>query len=241
MVTTLCRHSKSLRVVFPVVAMWCFGLLVLDSAAAALQAAHNERTTTAEQALQALKDGNTRFVAGKPLHDHENRERRSALVREQHPFAAVLGCSDSRVPVELLFDCGLGDLFVVRVAGNIAAHDEAGSLEYAVHHLHVPLIVVLGDQNCGAVTAALGSESDRQHEPANIRVLLDSIRVATAATTEPHHEPEQIAAAVKKNVRATVAALRADSDLAPQDKTAMLTIIGAVYDLNSGTVEWLSE
>ena len=108
------------------------------------------------QALEWLLEGNRRFVDGRPRHDFASQRRRMMLTEGQHPFGVVLGCADSRVPPELIFDFGLGDLFVIRVAGNVVANDEAGSIEYAIAHLDVPLLLVLGHEGCGAVTAALG-------------------------------------------------------------------------------------
>src|SRR5207237_5372942 len=108
---------------------------------------------TPDQALSRLVAGNQRFVAHKPTHPHEDLARRHDLAGSQHPFAVVLSCSDSRLPPELVFDQGLGDLFVIRVAGNITDAAVIGSIEYAVEHLHAPLIVVLGHEKCGAVTA----------------------------------------------------------------------------------------
>ena len=118
----------------------------------------------ASEAVARLVKGNERFVAGGPLHGHPSVARRKELLAEQHPFATVLGCSDSRVPTELLFDQGLGDLFVVRVAGNVVAPDDLGSIEYAVDHLNTPLVLVLGHEGCGTVTAALEPEAARNKE-----------------------------------------------------------------------------
>src|SRR6185436_12955338 len=110
---------------------------------------------TADSALAELRAGNAHHVAHRYQHPHETAERQRQLVSEQHPHAEILSCSDSRVPPELIFDQGLGDVFIVRVAGNVAADTELGSLEYGAEHLHVPLLVVLGHQHCGAVTAAV--------------------------------------------------------------------------------------
>jgi carbonic anhydrase len=123
------------------------------SAAADEESATAPSSVSPAEALQRLKDGNQRFVAGKPLHQRQNAARRAELVSAQHPFAAILGCSDSRVPLEIVFDQELGDLFAVRVAGNVAGGDERGSLQYAAAHLGIPLVVVLGHERCGAVSA----------------------------------------------------------------------------------------
>ena len=118
-----------------------------------------------QEALQRLIEGNDRFAKGTSSHPHESSEWRSRLREEQLPFATIIGCSDSRVPIELLFDQGFGDLFIIRVAGNVVSTDEKGSIAYAVAHLHTPLILVLGHEGCGAVTAALLPDSVLAEEP----------------------------------------------------------------------------
>src|SRR5262249_17010632 len=128
---------------------------------------------TAAEAIERLKAGNQRFVSGKITHPHSGAKPRAELTTGQHPFAVIRGCSTSRVPAELVFDQGFGDLFVVRVAGNVAGEDETGSVEYAVNHLQAPLVLVLGHEQCGAVTAALGSEAERKQEADDIQKLLD--------------------------------------------------------------------
>src|SRR4029078_7292915 len=110
------------------------------------------------QALDRMREGNQRFVDGRVRHGHENRTWRDALVADQHPFAIVLGCSDSRVPVELIFDQGFGDLFIIRVAGNVVSTDVVGSIAYAIAHLHTRLLVVMWHEGAWGVTAARGSE-----------------------------------------------------------------------------------
>ena len=117
-----------------------------------------------EQALEWLLQGNKRFVEGKSQHRREGIAWREKLTEEQHPFATILGCSDSRVPIELLFDQGFGDLFIIRVAGNVLGADERGTIAYAVDHLHTPLILVLGHEGCGAVTAAMLPEEEKHKE-----------------------------------------------------------------------------
>src|SRR5688572_4328071 len=129
-----------------------------------------------EDALTALKDGNTRYIAGKPIHPNQDAARRTTVAKGQNPFATVLTCSDSRVPVELLFDQGLGDTFVVRVAGNVSDTDEVGSIEYGVGHLNTPLLVVMGHTSCGAVKAVL--EGLQVH--GSIPALVDNITPAIA-------------------------------------------------------------
>ena len=125
----------------------------------------------AAEARQRLLEGNKRFVAGESAHGHTGKEWRKRLTAGQKPFATILGCSDSRVPIELIFDQGFGDLFVIRIAGNVISADVEGSLQYAEHHLHVPLLVVLGHEGCGAVTAALDAKFKRAREPERIEAL----------------------------------------------------------------------
>ena len=128
---------------------------------------------TPDEALQRLIDGNARFTAGKVDHPNQDAARRTALAKGQSPFAIIFGCSDSRVSPEVLFDQGLGDLFVIRVAGNVVDADEAGSVEYAFEHLHSPLLLVLGHQNCGAVAAALMPQSEREKETKDIQAIMN--------------------------------------------------------------------
>ena len=133
-----------------------------DSSFQGSNGGHSESPTThmqispvgIEEAMEKLIDGNDRFVQGKSIHPHESADYRESLAKEQHPFATVLTCSDSRVTPVLIFDQGIGDLFVIRVAGNVIDEDVAGSIEYAVDHLGAKLLVVLGHENCGAVSAA---------------------------------------------------------------------------------------
>jgi len=132
------------------------------------------------EALQRLKDGNARFAAGKTRHAHESADWRKHLVAGQQPLATVLGCSDSRVPPELVFDQGFGDLFVIRVAGNVVAADVVGSLAYAALHLGTPLIVVMGHAGCGAVTAAVDGMLKQVKEPERIETLLKLIEPGLA-------------------------------------------------------------
>ena len=138
----------------------------------ALSAADPPAPTDPAEALSRLRAGNARFAAGQTRHAHESADWRKHLVGDQKPFATVLGCSDSRVPPELVFDQGFGDLFVVRVAGNVIAADVVGSLAYAALHLGTPLFVVLGHGTCGAVTAALDARLKKAKEPERIEVLL---------------------------------------------------------------------
>jgi len=193
------------------------------------------------QALQRLKNGNQRFVAGKLLHQRQNPGRRAELVPAQHPFAAILGCSDSRVPLEIVFDQGLGDLFVVRVAGNVAGGDERGSLQYAVAHLHVPLIVVLGHERCGAVSAALSLPSDLAKEADGVQELVARIVPNVKALPASGDEAERVQRAVEANVRGSLQQLREAAVLKEKIADDEIRVVGAVYELGSGRVRWLSD
>jgi carbonic anhydrase len=193
----------------------------------------------ATEVLQRLRDGNQRFVAGESIHDHASKDWRKRLAAGQKPFAAILGCSDSRVPTELVFDQGFGDLFVIRIAGNVISTDVVGSLQYAWHHLHVSLLMVLGHAGCGAVTAALDAKFKRAHEPERIEALARMIQPGLK-DIDPRLPPDkQLSAAVEANVRWSMRQL---AEL-PEAKKAMeekrLELVGAVYDLKTGKVRLL--
>jgi carbonic anhydrase len=195
-------------------------------------------SASAEQALEWLTLGNARFAAGKGQHPHESREWRSTLVAEQHPFAVILGCSDSRVSPEVIFDEGLGELFVIRQAGHVADDDSLGSIEYAVGHLNIPLIVVLGHQSCGAVQAAVGSVLRDEPAEGHILRLVDDITPAVLAVQS--EQTDLIDAAVRANIRQVVERLRGCGPvLRPRERRGELRVVGAYYPLNKGLVEWL--
>ena len=198
-------------------------------------------STSPQEALHRLMDGNQRFVAGKPTREHQSASWRAGLRGGQHPFATILGCSDSRVPVEMIFDQGFGQLFVVRVAGNVAADDEQGSIDYAVVHLHIPLVVVLGHEQCGAVTAALGSEADRKKEPEAIQALLGRIDPALKALPPEANESARVQRAIEANVRQSVQQLRNATAMGDRIRRGELNVVGAVYELETGRIRWLKE
>ncbi|GMU22196.1 MAG: hypothetical protein AMXMBFR13_22840 [Phycisphaerae bacterium] len=193
-------------------------------------------------ALTLLQEGNARFATDHAQHPHADAAWRADLAAHgQHPFATVVACSDSRVPVELLFDEGVGDLFVIRVAGNVCDVDEVGSVEYAVAHLGTPLMVVLGHSHCGAVTAVA---TDARLE-GNLPRLLDNIlpAVDAAKKAKPHlHGEALIESAVTANVWQAVEDLFRSSEIArDRCKAGELKVVGAIYSLESGKVEWLGE
>jgi carbonic anhydrase len=188
---------------------------------------------TAAQALAKLKEGNARFVAHQLKHPDETIRRREELRESQHPFAIVLGCADSRAAPELIFDQGLGDLFTVRVAGNVSNPEVLGSIEYAVEHLEVPLIVVLGHERCGAVTAARDASVSGAEAPGHLKSLVEDIRPAIAAAGGP----SDLDAIVWANVRLVTAELLASEPfLKERVQAGKLQIIGARYDLDTGAV-----
>ncbi|GAB2512024.1 carbonic anhydrase [Paramicrobacterium agarici] len=188
-----------------------------------------------------LEDGNRRFVEGTPLHPHQDTHRRDSLAHEQHPQAVVIGCSDSRVAHEILFDQGLGDLFVVRNAGQVASESAVGSLEYAVGPLNVPLLIVLGHAECGAVAAAVESQKpDAAPLPPAIDSLVQQIvpSVHEAATSAGVAAGDADRAEVGQlHVRRTISRILEQSEMI-SDAVAnnTLGIVGATYNVADGAV-----
>ena len=190
----------------------------------------------AKKALQLLKSGNKRFVACEPKHPHEAMNWRNQLEKGQHPHTVVLGCSDSRVTPELIFDQGLGDLFVVRVAGNVVDTDVTASIEYAVDHLDTRLVVVLGHSGCGAVTATINHLRDPDGEPAEVLQLLYQIEPAAFGMPKNLDRKGQVAYAINRNVELAVRRLSRVPDLRRSIKTGKMIIVGAIYDMHTGKV-----
>jgi carbonic anhydrase len=189
----------------------------------------------ATEALARLKTGNTRFASGELTHPRQSVERREALTAGQRPFAVVLACADSRTPPEVLFDQGLGDLFVVRVAGNVLNDDAIGSIEYAVTHLGAQLIVVLGHDQCGAVTAARDTIAAKAKAPGHIQSIVNAIRPAVKSTLG-----ESLDATIRANELDVTRALRSSAPILKEKvKAGTLTVVPANYDLKSGRVEFL--
>jgi carbonic anhydrase len=193
--------------------------------------------TTSQLAIARLKLGNKRFVDGKPKHYRENRAWRKSLVSAQNPFAVILGCADSRVPTELVFDQGFGDLFVIRNAGNVVMADVMGSVEYAALHLKTRLVVVLGHEGCGAVTAALKSREERAKEPPELQQVLRLIDPAIA-NLDPRAK-DVVQEAVEANVRWTVKNSVRIQKQRNHPHASSLAFVGAVYELKSGKVRFL--
>lgn len=205
------------------------GLIFIVLSGACVMVTGEESGGTAGEKLQA---GNKRFVEAKLLHPNQTPQRRAELAKGQQPFAAIVCCSDSRVPVEVIFDQGLGDLFVIRLAGNIVDEAALASLEYAVAVLGVKYIMVLGHSNCGAVNAALqGGEV-----PGHIGCLVKAIQPAVVQSKNQPGNP--LDNAIKANVNMVVKQLKSSKPiLEPAVKKGDLTVIGACYDLASGKVE----
>jgi carbonic anhydrase len=220
-------------------------LAMLILIVAAALAAPTLATTTVsglspDEALRLLKEGNTRYVDGKLQHPRQDRARRALTAAQgQHPLATILTCSDSRVPAEIIFDQGIGDLFVVRVAGNVAATDEIGSIEYAVDHLVTPLVVVLGHSQCGAVTAVV----DATKLPPNIANLVEPIKPAVDKAREANPEAVKdvlLKAAITGNVwQAIDDMLRQSPIIREKVREGQAQVVGALYDIDSGQVQWL--
>ncbi|MFB8792993.1 MAG: carbonic anhydrase [Microcoleus sp.] len=199
-----------------------------------VEAANASETSniTPDAALKKLMDGNRRYIQQKRTFPDQSRSRILELAKGQHPFAIVLGCSDSRVAPEILFDQGLGDLFEIRVAGNVLDNVVLGSIEYAAAELGVPLLVVLGHERCGAVKAAL----DGKPVPGHIGSLVAAIKPAVYATKgQPGDAWDN---AVRAHVKMSVNKLKALSPiLAKAVKAGTLKVVGARYDIDSGEVE----
>jgi carbonic anhydrase len=199
----------------------------------------------AAEALRRLREGNLRFASGtSALQDALSHGRRVELAERQEPFAIILGCSDSRVPAEIVFDQGLGDLFVIRVAGNIVATSQVGSIEFAAARFGTQLVVVLGHSRCGAILATLDElRTPTERQSRNLRAIVDRVRpsVEGLLATELRHDPEALVRqAVRANILASADHLRHGSELLEQlIQQGRLLVVGAEYSLESGQVEFL--
>ena len=199
---------------------------------------------SAREALERLREGNVRFVSdtsGRGV--LANPSRRSELVARQDPFAIILGCSDSRVPAEIVFDQGLGDLFVIRVAGNIVAPSQVGSVEFAAERFGTRLVVVLGHSRCGAVLATLEKlTGPTEGQSRHLRSIVDRIRpsVEGLLEAEPGSHPDALVdQAVRANVRVSVNHLRHGSEVLERlIRTEGLRVVGAEYSLETGVVDF---
>src|SRR5205809_6284386 len=240
------------------------GLLGISQFVRAAEPAHPDQPIVPPaEAISRLKAGNARYTSGKEQPPESSQERafeatnsyenagltflgmtadqaakrRAELAKSQHPFAIIVSCSDSRVPPEIVFDQGLGDLFVVRVAGNVIDDHSQGSIEYAVDHLAVRLIVVLGHQSCGAVKAAKETIAAKTKAAAHIQSLITAIQPAVEATING-----DLDATVKANVKDVVQALSSSTPiLKPKVDSGEVQVIGAYYSLDTGSVTFLDQ
>lgn len=211
----------------------------LLSLQAILSCSTKQRVNTESQdGLTTVIEGNERFMSNHPIHPDQTLERLRSLEKGQNPFAVVISCSDSRVPPELIFDQGLGDLFTIRNAGNIIGDYELGSVEYAVEHLHVPLVIVMGHSNCGAIGAYL----EHQHDsiPNHIQKIVNYIKAEPEERQVNKKSKNYYEASIKANVLHGVHVLKtADPVMAEMLKHKEIKIIGAIYDMHSGKVNFL--
>jgi len=199
---------------------------------------------SARQALERLREGNLRFISDvRPSEPFLNQSRRLELIDNQEPFAIILGCSDSRVPAEIVFDQGLGDLFVIRVAGNIVAPSQVGSVEFAAARFGTRLVVVLGHSRCGAILATLEElRRPTESQSRNLRSIVDRVRPSVEgllATDLRQHLDVLVKEAVRLNIRASAEQLRHGSpELEQLIRDDDLLVVGAEYSLETGAVEF---
>jgi carbonic anhydrase len=212
--------NRSLRLSF-------IGLLTLTLSVAADTPS---ASVSADAALGKLKEGNGRFAASKVSSSKPTAAKRTETAQSQHPFAVILGCADSRTAPEFIFDQNIGDLFVVRTAGNLVDDHALGSIEYAVEHLGARLIVVLGHKRCGAVQAALASDT----APGHVQSLVHDIQPAVQATKGKASDATELT--VTENARLMAGKIRSEASLGEHAKE--VHVMSAVYDLDSGKVEW---
>jgi carbonic anhydrase len=194
---------------------------------------------TADEALARLEAGNLRFVRGEARFPTVQKEVLAELTRGQQPYATILGCSDSRVPPELVFDAGFGELFVIRVAGNVLGPSIMGTLQYASLHLRTPLFVVLGHEGCGAVKAAIASRFDGSQQAGRIEILLEQIIPALDGLDPQAPPAELLSAGVEANVRRVVRELLETPEAKARMADSGMRLVGAVYELETGSVRFL--
>lgn len=195
---------------------------------------------TAAEVLARLQAGNERFVRGEARFPTVQKDILAELAKGQQPYATIIGCSDSRVPPELVFDAGFGELFVIRVAGNVISAEVMGTMQYAGVHLKTPLFLVLGHEGCGAVQAALASKFRGARERSRIERLLDTIIPGlddVAANASPE---EQLKAGVEANVRWSMRQIMATPEAQTRAAQGVMKLVGGVYELTTGRVRFLS-
>jgi carbonic anhydrase len=192
------------------------------------------KSTNVDRILQSLTEGNLRYVSSKPTHPNQGGDRRIEVSKGQHPKAVIVGCSDSRIPPEIVFDQGLGDLFVIRVAGNILDDVGMGSIEYAVDHLGVEVVVVLGHGKCGAVSATVGGGEAHGHIGSIVRAITPALIKAKEL------EGDLTDNTIRANVNLVTDRIRSSQPiLAKKSEEGKVKIVGAYYDIESGKVEFI--
>jgi len=193
----------------------------------------------ADDAVQRLKAGNARFVAGTARFPTVQKEILAELAKGQHPYATILSCSDSRVPPELIFDASFGELFIIRVAGNVLSPEIAGSLQYAWRHLRTPLFMVLGHTNCGAVAAAIDTQLRGKRQHSRIQLLVESI-LPGLQDLDPQLTPEaMLAQAVEANVHWTMRQILETPEGRERQVEGRVKLVGAIYEIETGLVRFL--
>jgi carbonic anhydrase len=196
-------------------------------------------SVSAEEGLQRLKDGNERFLNGTAHFPSIRKDVLAALAKAQRPYATIIGCSDSRVPPELLFDADFGELFVIRIAGNVLSPEIAGTIQYAGMHLKTPLYVVLGHEGCGAVQAAVDLKFRNARKESRIELLLQSI-LPCLDGIDPRAEPAvQVARAVEANVRWTMQQISDSPEARERAAEGVYKMVGAICDIETGRVRFL--
>ncbi len=193
---------------------------------------------TPDEALQLLRTGNARFFSGHPERVFTDVNQRRAQIMAQTPFAAIVGCADSRVPVEIIFDQGPGDIFSIRVAGHVISPGALGSVQYAIAHLKIHLVVVLGHEGCGAVAAAMHG-GDFTHEPSHVQFLLEAIAPALQNIGSIRDPKARMREACVLNVMHQKALLEADPFIKAAVASGRLQVVGAFYEIGSGAVDFL--
>lgn len=196
--------------------------------------------SNSDQAIQALKDGNNRFFGGDEIPSWIGPNERLAQVAGQSPYVALLACSDSRVPVEQIFNEKPGRLFVVRVAGNVAGESELGTLEYGIRHLGVNLVMVLGHEGCGAVAASLLPEEQLAQEPSNLQSVVKRIHPSVKDLSASEDPKARMREAVLRNIRYQVSVLRQQQVIQEAEVNGQIGVIGGYYEIGSGSVNFLT-
>jgi len=192
-----------------------------------------------DRALQRLKAGNARFVAGTARFSTLQKEILAELAKGQYPYATILSCSDSRVPPELILDAGLGELFIIRVAGNVLSPEIAGSLQYAWRHLRTPLFVVLGHTNCGAVAAAIDTRLRGTRQHSRVQLLVECILPGLEDIDPQLAAEAMLAQAVEANVRWTMRQILESPEGRERQVEGRVKLVGAIYEIETGLARFL--